>query len=230
MIISVLIFCNVVMAEGINKFNSIDIQTSPLLGQEMKTIEAKFGAAKFVKGISRFNEKIFTREEWNKFAWELHDAGHYLYRFERNNNEVQYRVLYSFDTSKSKFHPTKRLLRLWINFDKPPTINELSILIPEIKPFDDQNVRVFIENNSYSRETKLLYVANPSALAGLIANGYKGNVDGWGFSIEIVLEEKNFNPNELSKVEEVYICVSGIKYLGINEDYPQPYKFIKLSK
>jgi hypothetical protein len=229
LIIFCLISCGPALLQK-GKLNSVDIQKSPLLGQKMQTIEAKFGPAKYVKAISAYggSRKVFSRGDWDKFGWEIYDAGHYLYRFKRNNNEVQYNVLYVLDASESKLHPTERVSRTWIFFDRPPTLNELSELIPEIKPFDNQNIRVFIENRKYSDETKLLYLANPSDLAGLIAGGYKKDNEGWGFSAEIILKDKIFNPNELSKVEEVQMDVFGIRYLRTHDD--KPYKFIKLSK
>ncbi len=147
-----------VATEGESSFNSINIDQSLLIGQEKKLIENMFGKAKFVKGISSAHEKIFSRAEWDKYAWELYSTGHYLYRFKRANNEVQYSVFYAFDRSKSKFHPTERAHRIWIVFDKPPTINDLSKLIPEIQTFNNKSIKTFIQNKSYSDNTKLLYV------------------------------------------------------------------------
>lgn len=216
------------MAGENDGFTSIDIEKSELLGKTFKSIEQKLGKAKFVKGISSVHEKIFTRYDWDNYAWELYSAGHYLYRFKRNNNEVEYRVLYRYDTSKSKFHPTNRVQRLWIAFDQPPSINKLSTLIPEIKLFDNAKIKTFIRNESYLNETSILYLANPSESAGLIASGYKETIDGYGFGLEVILEQKSENPNLLSKVKEVRIDVFGINYL---ESFGyQPIKFIKLSK
>ncbi len=223
------VFLGIILASSAYaEFNSIDIQASPLLGQKMETIEAEWGKAEWVEGFSIHDRKTFSREEWDSFAYELYTRGDYLYYFKRNNNEVRYAITYSLDTSESRFHPTERVLRVHVTFDKLPTINELSMLIPEIAPFNNENIKVFIQSSPILDGTRLLYVANPSDSAGWVATGYKENADGYGFAIEIVLEENDPQPNELSKVKEVVIDVSSIEPVGTFEY--RLYNSIKLSK
>lgn len=226
--IFVFCICTSVMAADVNKFSSINIEESLLLGQDMKTIETKFGKAKFVKGLSRSYEKIISRDDWDKFAWENYGAGHYLYRFKRADNEVQYAIIYGADSSKSKFHPIERAVRIWITFDKSPTFIELTTLIPEIKAFDNSSIRVFIKNPTSSDQTELLYIANSSNAASLIATGWEKESYDAGFSIEIVLEEKILAPSESSKVKKLVMDVSTLNAIGY-DDY-KPYRFIALSK
>ncbi len=216
------------------KVESIDIEESPIIWKGMATIESELGIARFVKGTSSYHSKIFTRYDWDSYGWKIYTRGSYLHRFKRANNEVQYSINYRYDRSESKFHPTKYADICKITFDKPPTINELAELIPEIEVFNDPNISVFIRTGRYFSKISLIYFANPSESVTAHhkklweADGfgflYKG---GYGFGIEITLEKKEVSPNELSKVESVEMYVVGVRRL--TESF-KPTHFIRLSK